>query len=259
MKQINRIDWEKKNVAKETWIKFGDQLGGTILHPQYFVKRIEQTAVAKLKKLSKGKTVLDIGCGRQWYRPQLEVKTKKYIALDHPEVSQKYKSKIPIEILADAEKIPLASNSIDLAFMIMVLEHLPNPDLALKETYRILKPEGLVLICTVENYPGHDFPYNYYHWTYYGLREILGRNKLKLTEHRNFGTVWQTITVYQNVYFMNLIKELSTRKNLYIGLLLLIILSPVMILGNIFAYVLSGNENLEFSLGHIVIAKKVKA
>jgi SAM-dependent methyltransferase len=46
----------------------------------------------------------------------------------------------------DLAKCPLPSNSIDAVVLINILEHINNDVLALRQVYRILKPDGIVVI-----------------------------------------------------------------------------------------------------------------
>lgn len=243
--------------AKQIWNWFGDRLGSTILHPQYFVKIAENHCLEIVKKHVSG-VFLDIGCGRQWYRNKIEKYVSKYYAMDHPEHSKKYQSIYPVEIYADASSIPLSSNSINTALMLMVLEHLSNPEKALQEAHRILKKSGYFIICTVENYPGHDLPQNFYHFTKYGLREILERCGFRIIKMESFGNFWETQAVMQNVYLMRIVKSVTDSKTTFpLGLLILIFFAPIIILGNIVALFLGKRKiTEEFALGHIVIASK---
>jgi SAM-dependent methyltransferase len=52
------------------------------------------------------------------------------------------------EIIADAHNLPFIHSSFDLVFMSHVAEHFLNPLLALKEIYRVLKPDGIVISFT---------------------------------------------------------------------------------------------------------------
>lgn len=46
------------------------------------------------------------------------------------------------------DELSMASDSIDVALSLAVLEHLERPDTFLKEAYRVLKPGGLLLLTT---------------------------------------------------------------------------------------------------------------
>ncbi|MBI3380347.1 class I SAM-dependent methyltransferase [Candidatus Gottesmanbacteria bacterium] len=243
--------------TKQIWDSIGDFVGPTIFHPQYFRKIGEYRCLEMLKKEIKG-SFLDIGCGRQWYRDKIEKYVSKYYALDHPKSSKLYKSRYPVGILSNAEKIPLPSIFIDTALLLTVLEHLANPTKVLKEINRILKKNGKVIICTVENYPSHNLPLNYFRFTKFGLSEILTENGFKEAKIISYGNFWETQAVYQNVYMMELVKYYLGKRNMQVlGLFLLVIFAPIIISGNIAAIILGARKaTSEFAIGHIVVASK---
>lgn len=241
--------------VKQLWNKYNDLLGSTILHPQYFVKRGEYRCLQEIKKLAHG-TFLDIGCGRQWYRGQIAPLVEKYYGLDHPKFSKHYESNYPIELKADVVEIPLPDKTVDIAMMNTVLELLPDQVKALKEIRRVLKNKGFLVVSTVENYPAHGFPQNYYRWTKYGLTELFRRNNFQVRKMISFGNFWETQVIFQNVYLMNAIKSLIFDKFFFIlGIIVLLSLSPYMILSNIIACALGRcRATGDFAIGHIVVA-----
>ena len=50
---------------------------------------------------------------------------------------------------ADILSMPFADGSFDVVMAAHVIEHLPDPQLALKEMVRVLKPGGMLFLCTV--------------------------------------------------------------------------------------------------------------
>ena len=56
-----------------------------------------------------------------------------------------------------------------------VLEHLPEPQKAVDEFFRVLKPGGTLLLTTRFLFPIHDAPHDYFRYTKYGLRHLLRR------------------------------------------------------------------------------------
>jgi len=74
------------------------------------------------------------------------------------------------KIIANLEKIPLKSNSIDLITLDYVIEHLKNPIRVIKELSRVLKKNGEIIIRTPNSnnyYPfiARNFP-NWYKYKY---------------------------------------------------------------------------------------------
>lgn len=108
-------------------------------------------------------TVVDIGAGRAPYKKF--VKCNKYIAID-----KENRGVANDLILADINSgIPLPDESVDLIIMTEVLEHLKNPLNALKEAYRILKDNGLLLLTTPMTWPIHERPNDFFRYTQFGL------------------------------------------------------------------------------------------
>lgn len=91
-------------------------------------------------------TVLDLACGNGV--STAHIKGKLVIGLDLSE-TQLAKAKKKYEnnyfVVGDARKLPFANDSFDLVVGINMLHHVPDPDVVLKECYRILKPGGKVL------------------------------------------------------------------------------------------------------------------
>ncbi len=86
-----------------------------------------------------GKT-LDVGCGDKVFTVHLPdpVGIDKYRECDHIH-------SIP-DIWMDACDLKFPSNSFDNVCFFDVLEHIPNAGLAVREAWRVLKPNGLVAI-----------------------------------------------------------------------------------------------------------------
>jgi SAM-dependent methyltransferase len=109
--------------------------------------------------------VLDVGAGKSPYRRFFK-NTKKYIKLDN----HYYPG---IDIAADiTKKIPLQSNTIDSVVCFQVLEHINNPQKAIDEIHRVLKPQGICLLTTHMAAPLHGEPYDYFRFTHYGLKKL---------------------------------------------------------------------------------------
>lgn len=118
----------------------------------------------KIKKIfSESKTVIDIGGGlrvdskrgnrfdkeNSWLLPyisRVDYKVLDKVADYHP------------DIVGDIHNLPLGDNSVDAVICIAVLEHVENPQLAVKEIYRVLKPGGFCFIFAPFLYYYHPCP-----------------------------------------------------------------------------------------------------
>ena len=132
----------------------------------------------KIKEIAKEKEVLDIGGGFK-FQKGLEkykdlFKNSNYRTLD---VEKDYNP----DILGDICNIPLKNESVDAIICKAVLEHVAEPQQAVKEIYRILKKEGKCLVYVPFLYPyhAHDGVYkDYYRYTKDGIKYLFRNFKL---------------------------------------------------------------------------------
>lgn len=80
-----------------------------------------------------------------------------------------------VQIVGDAQALGFADARFDVVLCTEVLEHLPEPQKAIDEIFRVLKPGGELLLTTRFLFPIHDAPHDYFRYTKYGLRYLLRR------------------------------------------------------------------------------------
>ena len=116
-------------------------------------------------------TVLDIGCGYMPYKSLVLAPpscTERYIGLDlHDNVYQKP------DLEWDGRTIPLEDSSVDYALATEVFEHCPDPELVMREAFRVLKPGGMVFFSVPFLWPLHDVPHDEYRFTPFALERHL--------------------------------------------------------------------------------------
>src|SRR3954454_10725031 len=80
-----------------------------------------------------------------------------------------------VQIIGDAQALGIADASFEIVLCTEVLEHLPEPQRAIDEMFRVLVPGGQLLLTTRFLFPIHDAPHDYFRFTKYGLRHLLRR------------------------------------------------------------------------------------
>ena len=80
-----------------------------------------------------------------------------------------------VAIIGDAQALGIGDATFDTVLCTEVLEHLPEPQKAVDEMYRVLRPGGELLLTTRFLFPIHDAPHDYFRYTKYGLRHLLRR------------------------------------------------------------------------------------
>ncbi len=91
------------------------------------------------------KRVLDVGAGRGY----LQDMVANYTGLDISATARRYFHKTFIH--ASATDMPFRDGEFDALWSIWVLEHIPNPESALLEMRRVVKPGGLILLAPAWN------------------------------------------------------------------------------------------------------------
>lgn len=129
-----------------------------------FVRRAAALAPA-------GARVLDAGAGECIYRPLFE--GKRYISTDRG-VGDAGWDYTGLDALADLERVPFGAGAFDFVLCTETLEHVARPGRVLSELARVLKPGGTLALSVPFLHPVHQAPHDYYRYTPYGLRHLLG-------------------------------------------------------------------------------------
>jgi SAM-dependent methyltransferase len=82
------------------------------------------------------------------------------------------------DYLSSADKLPFADNTFSVAVSQEVLEHLREPQLALAELARVVRPGGLLYLQTPFIIGYHAAPADYWRFTNEGMAELLQRSGL---------------------------------------------------------------------------------
>ncbi len=101
-----------------------------------------------------------------------------------------YNLRYPEYNIMDLNQIP--DNSVDVFYSEMILEHIDNPQKAIDETYRILKPGGIAIHTTVFLMPYHPCPRDLYRFSPDLLADM--HNKFTQTYTGGNGN-WRTLLV----------------------------------------------------------------
>jgi SAM-dependent methyltransferase len=112
--------------------------------------------------------VFDYGCGCAPYR-SLFSHCKRYLTADvagGPAVDR---------VLDDKGMTQEPDGSCDVVLSTQVLEHIEEPELYLRESHRLLRPGGELILTTHGMFEEHGCPYDFQRWTCRGLEELVAK------------------------------------------------------------------------------------
>ncbi|MHC1703088.1 MAG: arsenite methyltransferase [Tenuifilaceae bacterium] len=129
------------------------------MRESFFSENIREKAIAKAN-IKKGETAADIGAGTGYISEALNKKGIKVYAVDEsPAMLKVLHERLGENIatlIGTSEKIPLLDSSVNHAFANMYLHHVPDPEKAIAEMARIVKPGGSVVITDLDE---HNFEF----------------------------------------------------------------------------------------------------
>ena len=118
--------------------------------------------------------LLDVGCGNKPFQDLFSQSIERYIGLDLPRDPPHC-----MDIIADAQNIPIATESMDAVLCTHVLVHIMNPQKAVLEMARVLKKDGILLLSARQMwhvYTDQDF----YRFTRSGLQLLTENARLEV-------------------------------------------------------------------------------
>ena len=162
----------------------------------YFVKKGVYQGIERYSSTLQGR-LLDIGCGNKPYKNLFNV--KEYIGIDIENEAHNHESEM-IDIIFDGKKIPFKDNSFDCVFSSEVFEHVFYLEELIKESNRILRVGGNILITLPFVWIEHEKPNDFARYTTFGIRDLLERNNFTVLHMDKSSTylesIFQLIAVY---------------------------------------------------------------
>jgi SAM-dependent methyltransferase len=142
---------------------------GLVLHFETSITRaVERFA----RSLRNGELVLDAGAGEGQYRPHFQMARYVGVDLGVGDAAWDYGR---LDAVCDLNALPFGEGLFAAALNVVTLEHLRDPQLALNEIARVLRPQGEFLLVAPHEWEVHQSPHDYFRYTRHGLELLLER------------------------------------------------------------------------------------
>ncbi len=146
--------------------------------------------------------LIDIGCGSKPYQSIVSPYVSSHVGLDHAE-SLHGLSKV--ELVGTAYEMPVTDSSFDCALCTSVLEHLEEPEHALRECKRVLRSGGIAIYSVPFIWQLHEEPRDFFRFSKYGLKHLFEKAGFEIVDIKALSGFWGTfgqMFVY-NLYRLN--------------------------------------------------------
>jgi len=192
-----------------------------IKHPNrkiynWLIYDVSERYLEKYSKLYIG-DLYDLGCGEASYRVFFLKHATRYIGVDWAESFHQTKA----EIIADLNApLPIEDDVADTVVSLSVLEHLCEPKNMLDEAFRILKPNGCIVLQVPWQWWVHEAPNDFFRYTPYGLEymfEKAGFINISVEPQAGFFT---TMVLKANYFSCRFIRGPKPLKYIIAGLFL---------------------------------------
>jgi SAM-dependent methyltransferase len=220
-------------------------------HHNWLIYKLNDKFLVKYSHFFKGH-IYDLGCGEKPYEAFILESAEKYIGVDWSNTPHLLKA----EIIADLNKpLPIESEVADVVISLSTLEHLCEPQVMLGESFRILKPGGVILLQVPWQWWIHEAPYDYYRYSPYGLKYLFQKTGFENIDVEPIAGFFTTMVLKTNYFTLNLLKVWKPLRALLKGIFI-----PFWFLGQVLAPILDKldrNWQLE-AQGYWVVAQKNK-
>ena len=226
--------------------QFRPGLLSILINPYHFARTGLFRSIMSVSSSIRGK-VLDVGCGRKPYAALFPA--TEYIGL---ELDTPYHRRENIaDHFYDGTVFPFADAEFDAVVANQVLEHVFTPDRFLREIHRVLKPGGALLLTAPFVWDEHEQPHDFARYSSFGLRYLLEQQGFVLEVQQKSLADVRVVFQIANTY---LYKKIMTPLPAVNALLVLLLLMPLNVIGELAAIVFPRNNDLY--LDNIVLARK---
>ena len=142
-----------------------------MISDNYLMKQCIKSFILHVSEKMMG-DVLDIGCGKKPYEDLIMGidAVKSYTGVD---IEGEYSKKGKPDILWDGNILPIESKQYDIVVCFEVIEHVMDISNILKESHRVLRNNGTIIITSPFVWPLHDEPNDYFRYTPFSIEEIM--------------------------------------------------------------------------------------
>ena len=153
------------------------------------IYHITEHAVEKRAKEHFHGRLIDIGCGTKPYQKLISPFVSDYVGVDR---ERPFDAETKPDLCGTAYEIPVKDGAFDCAISTATLEHLEEPEMALRECFRVLRPGGTAIYTAPLIWHIPSAPWDYYRFTSFGLEHLFTKSGFQIVRVEALAGFWVT-------------------------------------------------------------------
>jgi len=138
--------------------------------------------------------LLDVGCGWRPFAPVFEGRVERYFGTDL--FTSGDLAGVPPDFYSRAEALPVRSECMDTVLGLSMLTYLEEPDRALAEAFRVLRPGGVLIMEFTQMAAVLDHGHDYFRFTRHGAELTLRRAGFETVVSIPIGGLWSRVGLH---------------------------------------------------------------
>jgi len=155
-----------------------------VTHPYFLHYRSLFSDLEKASVHAHGR-LLDIGCGNKPFEEMFEGRISQHVGCD---IVQSSESRA--DVICPATQLPFEDASYNTVLITQVIEHVADHQAMLREAFRVLQSNGVLILSGPMYWPLHEEPYDFFRFTKYGFQFLLENIGFTGIEIVNNGGKW---------------------------------------------------------------------
>ncbi|UEG50917.1 class I SAM-dependent methyltransferase [Ferruginibacter lapsinanis] len=202
-----------------------------------------------INNFTKGK-LLDLGCGNKPYKEWYQPLTTESTGCDATQSTEQL-----VDTICLATDLPYETNTFDTVISTQVLEHVYDHHSMIKEAYRVLKPQGNIILTVPFTWELHEEPYDFFRISKHGLKELFEEAGFEINYIKANGGKWAAMfqMMLNTVYSTFKYKTVKSK----ILKLLFIELKLTWLINHIAIWADKKYRDDIWTINYIVVAKKI--
>ena len=169
----------------------------SIMRKNWLVMRLLEKAIKRGAVEAHG-LLLDAGCGAKPYANFFKGRVDKHIGID---VLNSPLLENGVDVFGSVQELPFKDGIFSTVLCSEVLQYSDCPTKVIKELFRVMKKQGILILTTTQMWHVTNPPHDHYRFTEFGLKFLAETAGFSVVEHHALGGFWLRVGLRMCYFF----------------------------------------------------------